>query len=102
MRGGQKLRIKKVRKGGVLVCQGEMGEELFLILDGMVQVDLDGRPIAELGPGAIVGERALREGGRRTSTMRALTGCTVAVASAAELDLAALAEVSKGYRREHE
>jgi hypothetical protein len=102
MRGGRKPRIKKIRKGGLLVRQGEPGNELYLILDGVVQVDVDGRPLAELGPGAIVGERAVLEGGRRTSTMRALTGCTVAVASASELDPAALAEVSKGHRREQE
>jgi hypothetical protein len=101
MRSGKKPRIKKVRKGGILVRQGEAGNELFLVLDGVVQIDVDGKAIAELGPGAILGERALLEGGRRTSTMRALTSCTVAVASAAELDPRALAEVSKGHRREH-
>jgi hypothetical protein len=101
MRSGKKPRIKKVRTGGILVRQGEAGNELFLVLDGVVQIDVDGKAVAELGPGAILGERALLEGGRRTSTMRALTSCTVAVASAAELNPRALAEVSKGHRREH-
>ena len=39
----------------------------------MVRVDVDGNPLAELGPGAVIGERALLEGGTRTSTITAIT-----------------------------
>ena len=35
--------------------------------------------VAELGPGAIVGEKALLEGGTRTATIRAATPCRIAV-----------------------
>ena len=35
--------------------------------------------VAEIGPGAIVGERALLEGGTRTATLTARTRCRVAV-----------------------
>jgi hypothetical protein len=100
MRGGAKPRLEKLRKGGVLVKQGERGDELYLLLDGMVEFEVDGTPVAEAGPGAIIGERAVLEGGVRTATVRALTSCRVAVATAKQLDPAALAEVSKGHRRE--
>ena len=40
------------------------------------------KPLAELGPGAILGERAVLEGGRRTATLRAVTPVRVAVARA--------------------
>jgi CRP-like cAMP-binding protein len=100
MRAG-KPRIAKVGKGSVLVRQGEPGVELFLLLDGMVQIDVDDTPLAEVGPGAILGERAILEGGRRTSTVRALTNCTVAVASAEQIDHTSLAELSTGHHREH-
>ena len=56
----------------MLVEQGQLGAELYLLLDGVVAVEVDGEPLAELGPGAILGERAVLEGGRRTSTLRAV------------------------------
>jgi Cyclic nucleotide-binding domain len=62
-----------------LVEQGAPGDELYLILDGVLAVEIDGEEIAEIGPGAIVGERALLEGGTRTATLSARTRCRVAV-----------------------
>jgi CRP-like cAMP-binding protein len=46
------------------------------------------------------GERAVLEGGTRTSTIVAVTDCKLAVAKADELDRSALAELSTGHRRE--
>ena len=59
--------------------QGTPGDELYLVLDGVLGVDVDGEDIAEIGPGAIVGERALLEGGVRTASLRARTRCRIAV-----------------------
>lgn len=100
MRGGAKPDIRKVKKGVTLVEQGEAGDDVFLLLDGVLSVEVDGEALAELGPGAILGERAVLEGGRRTSTLRALTKMKVAVARGDQLDRDALAEVSRGHRRE--
>ena len=62
-----------------LVEQGAPGGELYLVLDGVLAVDIDGEEVAEIGPGAIVGEKALLEGGTRTATLTARTRCRVAV-----------------------
>lgn len=62
-----------------LVEQGTPGNELYLVLDGVLSVDVDGEDVAEIGPGAIVGERALLEGGLRTASLRARTRCRIAV-----------------------
>ena len=62
-----------------LVEQGAPGDELYLVLDGVLSVEIDGEEVAEIGPGAIVGERALLEGGRRTATLTARTRCRIAV-----------------------
>ena len=62
-----------------LVEQGTPGDELYLVLDGVLAVDVDGEDVAEIGPGAIVGERALLEGGLRTASLRARTRCRIAV-----------------------
>lgn len=100
MRGGAKPRIRTLAEGEDLVRQGDPGRELFLLLDGVLEVLVDGAPVAELGPGAVGGERALFEGGNRTSTLRARTRARVAVASAEDVDMAALHELAKGHRRE--
>ena len=100
MRSGRKPKIRKVAEGDTLVRQGDAGDELFLLLDGVLAVSVDGERLAELGPGAVVGERALLEGGLRTSTLTALTPCKVATARTPDLDPAALAELREGHRRE--
>ena len=100
MRDDAKPKIKKLRKGKVLTKQGEPGDEVFLLLDGVLSVDVDGEPVAELGPGAILGERAVLEGGVRTATLRAVTRCKVAVVPSDRVDPKALTEVSKRHRRE--
>lgn len=100
MSGGAKPEFRSVKKGHALVEQGAPGNELYLLLDGVLAVVVDGEPIVEVGPGAILGERALLEGGARTATLRALTKCRVAVAAADQVDRAALEELSAGRRRE--
>jgi hypothetical protein len=102
MRGGQKPAIRKFKAGATIVVEGEEGADLFLLLDGVVRVDVGGEPVAEMGPGAVFGERALLEGGRRTSTLVAVTPCRVAVARADQLAPDALAEVADRHRREEQ
>lgn len=100
MRAGAKPTIRKLRNGAVLTEQGDPGDEVYLLLDGVLAVEVDGEMLAEIGPGAILGERAVLDGGRRTSTLRALTPAKVAVAAAEQVDRSVLAEISTGHRRE--
>jgi hypothetical protein len=100
MRGGRKPKRRKLEPGEMLVEQGEKGQDLFLLLDGMLDVEVGGQVVAEVGPGTILGERALLEGGRRTSTLRAATSARVAVISPADVDEAALPELARAHRAE--
>ncbi|MDQ1380667.1 MAG: hypothetical protein QOJ71_1386 [Actinomycetota bacterium] len=100
MRGGEKPTISTLKEGTLLTEQGRPGDEVFLLLDGVLVMEVDGEPLAELGPGAIVGERAVLEGGTRTATLRAVTKVRIAAATADQLDLDALAQVAVGHRRE--
>ena len=100
MRGAAKPRIKKVKAGTTLVRQGEAGSEVYLVLDGVLRVEVDGERLAEYGPGALLGERAHLEGGARTSSLVAVTACRVASVPAEALDRSALEELSTGHRRE--
>ena len=85
----------RLRRGATLVEQGDPGNELYLLFDGLLAVEIDGRTVTELGPGAVVGEVALLEGGRRTATLRAVTPCRVAAVPGHRLDRDALAELAR-------
>ena len=61
MRGAGRPAIRKLKVGQVLTRQGDVGNELFLVLDGVLVVDVDGTELAEIGPGAVLGERAVLE-----------------------------------------
>lgn len=92
--------VRELPEGTDLTRQGDDANELFVILDGMVSVEVDGRDLGDLGPGAVVGERALLEGGRRTATLRAVTPVRVAAAAASAVSLHALQQLTSQHHRE--
>ena len=99
--GDEKLYRRDLGEGAVLVTQGaEGGDTLYLILDGVFGVEVDGEKVAEMGPGTIVGERAALEGGVRTATLRALTRCRVAVIPVELVGEAKLATIAADRHRE--
>jgi Cyclic nucleotide-binding domain len=100
MHGGQRPKVRKLKSGATLVYEGQAGSEVFLLLDGVLRVEHQGERLAEYGPGALLGERAALEGGKRTSTLVAVTDCRVASVDAGALDRSALSELSKDHRRE--
>ena len=100
MHGAAKPRITQLQAGDELVRQGDLGQDIYLVLDGVIRVERDGTRLAEYGPGAMLGERAALEGGTRTSTLVAVTRCRVASVPAVQLDLSDLAELATGHRRE--
>jgi Cyclic nucleotide-binding domain len=91
---------REVQEGETLVEQDQPGSELYLVLDGLLDVEVDGDIVAEVGPGAIIGVRSSLEGGMRTATLRAATRCRVVVIPRGELDQAELAAIASGQRRE--
>lgn len=92
--------LTSIEDGAALITQGQVGGRIFLVLDGMLRVSVDGEEIAELGPGAIVGERAVLEGGTATATVTAITPVRAASIPSDDLDRSALEEVAAGHRRE--
>jgi hypothetical protein len=100
MRGSAVPEVRRIKQGETLTRQGDPGDEVYLVLDGMVSVDVDGTALGEVGPGAILGERALLEGGRRTSTLTAVTPVRVAAARGSSVDVEKLRELSLSHRRE--
>ncbi len=78
-RAGDEVRVDE---GTVLVDQGEMGREAFVILSGTAAVRRNGRKIATLEPGDPFGELSLLDRGPRTASVVALDELTVFVLSA--------------------
>ncbi|HMK62614.1 MAG TPA: cyclic nucleotide-binding domain-containing protein [Acidimicrobiales bacterium] len=60
-------------EGAVLTRQGQKGGLAYVIADGRAEVVRDGRRLATLGPGNVVGELSLIDGQPRSATVRALT-----------------------------
>jgi len=100
MRSDVKLERRQLDQGEALVKQGEPGDELFLLLDGIVDVEVDGDVVAEIGPGALLGERALLEGGTRTATVWAKSPVRAVVIPRDAIDESALPELAASHRRE--
>ena len=59
---------------GQMICdQGQMGREAFVIMVGSATVRRNGKKVATLGPGSVVGELSLLDHGPRTATVVADT-----------------------------
>ena len=65
--------------GTLVVDQGQMGREAFVVLEGQVTVRRNGRRVTSLGPGAVVGELSLLDHGPRTASVICDTDCTLFV-----------------------
>jgi len=95
-----KLERRKLAEGETLVEQGAEGDDLYLLLDGVLDVEVDGEAIAEMGPGTMLGERASLEDGVRTATLRAKTRCRVVVIPAEVIGGRELARLASDRHRE--
>jgi CRP-like cAMP-binding protein len=68
-----------VSAGDVLARQGAAGDEAFVLVTGELIVRRNGRKVATLSPGAVVGEMALIDGGARSADVIADTDGAVLV-----------------------
>jgi len=83
-------------KGSVLMREGDIGQQAYVIVDGSVRVTLRDRTLAILGPGEVVGEMALMDGEPRSATVTASENVRALVAS--RVDFAEFAEQPAGWR----
>jgi CRP/FNR family cyclic AMP-dependent transcriptional regulator len=65
--------------GSIVVDQGDMGREAYVILKGEVTIKRNNRKIATLGDGDVVGELSLLDHGPRTASVVCATDCTLLV-----------------------
>ena len=72
--------------GQVLIERGKPGTGLYVVLDGHIVVEAP-EGTRELGPGSVIGERALLSAdGMRTARVRALTHGVVLAVERAEVE----------------
>lgn len=96
---GGRPHVERLVEGEHLFRQGDEGDALALVLDGVLEVSRDGTVLGRTGPGAVLGERALLEGAR-TATVTAVTDVTVALVPGGTLADADLRELVESHRRE--
>jgi len=94
MRQGAASKPTRLEVDETLTEQGAPGDELYLVLDGVLAAEIDGETVAQIGPGAILGERAIVEGGKRTATLRAVTPAKVVTVEADQIEPSALEELA--------
>ena len=63
--------------GSLIVDQGQTGREAFIVLEGTVTVKRNGKKVATLGGGTVVGELSLLDHGPRTATVVCETDCVL-------------------------
>jgi CRP-like cAMP-binding protein len=72
--------------GQMLIERGKPGTGLYVVVEGQIVVEAP-EGTRELGPGSVIGERALfSEDGMRTARVRALTHGVVMAVDRAEVD----------------
>ena len=67
----------ELKNGAVLTRQGATGGLAYVIAKGRAEVSRNGKMLAMLGPGDVVGELSLIDGGPRSATVRARTDLAV-------------------------
>jgi len=87
----QHLSLRLVDEGTELFREGDIGDYLFFVVDGMVEICLkpDGKQhkvIADFGPGATVGEMSLLDEFERSATVRASTQCEILILTKSKFD----------------
>lgn len=62
-------------RGLVIIEQGEVGSNLYLIVEGTARVERDGEIVGEVGENDVIGEMALIDNQPRSATVIAQTRC---------------------------
>lgn len=70
---------REYAEGHELIRQGTIGREFFVLVEGTVEIRVDGSRVHKLGPGEFFGELSLLTGDRRNASVVATTPVQVLV-----------------------
>lgn len=82
-----RVRDVTVAAGLVIIEQGEMPSDVYVLEEGTVEISRNGTVVSTLGPGSVVGEIALVDPQRRTATVRATTDVRAIALSVEDLQV---------------
>jgi CRP-like cAMP-binding protein len=74
---GDRLLPASHPRGKVVVREGEKGIYMYLVLEGVMAVSIDGKIVEKIGPGGVFGEMALVNEAPRIGTATAETDCSL-------------------------
>ena len=66
--------LVRFEAGDVIFRQGDPGDAVYIVLDGKVDLRVQGRLVETVGPGGVLGEMALIEQAPRVASATARTG----------------------------
>lgn len=97
----ERLDELEVDKGHRLIEEGEMGDKLFIIIEGRFRVTRGGHELAELGAGGVFGELALLDPEPRSASVEAVEPSRLFVLSHEHVDdlIAGNADIAMGFMR---
>jgi CRP/FNR family transcriptional regulator, cyclic AMP receptor protein len=67
--------LLRIEAGKVIFKEGEPGDVVYVVLDGQVELHVNGELVETVEPGGILGEMALIEQAPRVATASAKTAC---------------------------
>ncbi|MEZ4713414.1 MAG: cyclic nucleotide-binding domain-containing protein [Caldilineaceae bacterium] len=77
----QSKEVESFSAGQTIFRTGDAGETMYVVIDGEVEVSLNGAPLETIGPGGILGELSLVDHSPRSADALAKSACVVAPVS---------------------
>ena len=97
----ERLEEIELDTGDILIREGEIGDRMFVVIDGRFRVSRNGRDITDIGAGDVIGELSLLDPEPRSATVTAVAPARLFVLAQSDLDdlMAASAEIVSGFVR---
>lgn len=73
------IKSRDLQPNETIITEDTTGEDMFIILDGRVEVEKGGTKMAELGAGSYFGEMSLIDKVKRSATIKTITPCKVMI-----------------------
>jgi PPM family protein phosphatase len=92
------LTFRQVRAGEVIVQQGSPSDEMFVLIQGRTEVQVDGKRVAQRGAGDVIGEMGFFDRKLRSATIQALEPTSLASIQRWEFDALVQQDWRLGYK----